>query len=69
MPAELLEVSIPIISNSQCQDVYGSSTITSNMLCAGTDAGGIDACQVCLCDSKKPWYIAGNQISNLYIIS
>ncbi|KAF2346485.1 Serine proteases trypsin domain [Trinorchestia longiramus] len=40
----LIEVSIPIISNSACKNDLGDS-ITSVMLCAGQDAGGVDSCQ------------------------
>lgn len=42
-PQRLQEVSVPIVSNSQCNDVYG--TITNNMICAGLDEGGKDSCQ------------------------
>ncbi|XP_037107784.1 tryptase-like [Syngnathus acus] len=42
-PEELQEVIVPIVSNSDCNDVYG--IITSNMICAGTEAGGRDSCQ------------------------
>lgn len=42
-PQTLQEVSVPIVSNSQCNDAYGS--ITSNMICAGLDQGGKDSCQ------------------------
>ncbi|XP_014662805.1 PREDICTED: trypsin-1-like [Priapulus caudatus] len=40
---ELRCVDVPIVTNSACNAAYGS--ITSNMLCAGYDAGGKDACQ------------------------
>ncbi|KAF2367240.1 Serine proteases trypsin domain [Trinorchestia longiramus] len=43
-PSALREVTVPVVSNSECKSVYGS-VITSNMLCAGTDAGGKDSCQ------------------------
>ncbi|KAM9799862.1 serine protease 33-like [Syngnathus typhle] len=43
LPQELQEVVVPIVSNSDCNDVYG--LITSNMICAGTEAGGTDSCQ------------------------
>ncbi|XP_049588520.1 serine protease 33 [Syngnathus scovelli] len=43
LPQELQEVRVPIVSNSDCNDVYGG--ITSNMICAGTEAGGRDSCQ------------------------
>lgn len=41
------EVRVPIMSNSECKTKkYNPSEITDNMMCAGYDAGKIDACQV-----------------------
>lgn len=45
-PQRLQEVQVPVVSNSRCNAAYGS--ITSNMVCAGADAGGRDSCQVSL---------------------
>ncbi|KAM3598486.1 uncharacterized protein V6R79_018653 [Siganus canaliculatus] len=42
-PERLQEVQVPIVSNSQCNEAYGS--ITSNMICAGLTEGGRDSCQ------------------------
>ncbi|CAN9505132.1 unnamed protein product [Ophioblennius macclurei] len=42
-PQRLQEVDVPIVSNADCNDVYG--IITSNMLCAGLSQGGKDSCQ------------------------
>ncbi|XP_040918369.1 cationic trypsin-like [Toxotes jaculatrix] len=42
-PQRLQEVTVPIVSNSQCNSVYG--IITSNMICAGLSEGGKDSCQ------------------------
>ncbi|XP_041812141.1 serine protease 27-like [Chelmon rostratus] len=42
-PQRLQEVSLPIVSNTECNKAYG--TITSNMMCAGVDEGGKDSCQ------------------------
>ncbi|XP_063759499.1 serine protease 27-like [Eleginops maclovinus] len=42
-PQRLQEVSVPIVSNTQCSAVY--SSITSNMMCAGLEQGGKDSCQ------------------------
>ncbi|XP_028454868.1 trypsin II-P29-like [Perca flavescens] len=42
-PQNLQGVSLPLVSNTQCNDSYG--TITSNMICAGVTAGGKDSCQ------------------------
>ena len=39
----LQEVTIPIVSNQICDDVY--TNLTSNMICAGVDRGGLDSCQ------------------------
>jgi secreted trypsin-like serine protease len=61
----LLEVEVPIISNSDCKAWYDSSQgfgsfITENMLCAGTMEGGKDSCQG---DSGGPLVVdrTGNQ--------
>ena len=40
----LQQVSIPIQGTQQCQKAY-QTTITPNMVCAGTDGGGVDSCQ------------------------
>jgi secreted trypsin-like serine protease len=40
----LLEVDVPIVSNTICNVSYGGD-ITNNMLCAGLAAGGKDSCQ------------------------
>lgn len=44
-PNELHEVQLPIMANSICNDAahYGG-LVTGNMLCAGFDTGGSDAC-------------------------
>ncbi|XP_028454737.1 serine protease 33-like [Perca flavescens] len=42
-PQTLQEVSVPLVSNKQCNAAYGA--ITSNMICAGVTAGGKDSCQ------------------------
>ncbi|GLD48845.1 prostasin-like protein [Lates japonicus] len=39
----LQQVSVPVVSNSQCNKVYG--VITGNMLCAAVPEGGKDSCQ------------------------
>ena len=43
--AVLLQINVPGISNSKCnQPNFYGNRITGNMLCAGYDSGGIDAC-------------------------
>lgn len=43
----LQEVTVPILSNSECRKSgYGSSRITDNMMCAGFKDGEKDSCQV-----------------------
>ncbi|XP_045888121.1 serine protease 27-like [Micropterus dolomieu] len=42
-PEYLQQVSVPIVSNSDCNAAY--SLITSNMMCAGLTQGGKDSCQ------------------------
>ncbi|KAF4093039.1 hypothetical protein AMELA_G00027740 [Ameiurus melas] len=44
-PGTLQEVQIPIVGNRLCNCLYGSGTITNNMLCAGLLQGGKDSCQ------------------------
>lgn len=43
----LQKVDVPIVSNAQCSEMYGSNgSITANMFCAGdTTDGGEDSCQ------------------------
>ncbi|XP_037917674.1 trypsin delta-like [Hermetia illucens] len=43
--ATLQVVTVNVISNSQCGSSYGSSKITSAMICAGVTGGGKDSCQ------------------------
>ncbi len=40
----LLQVSVPVVSNTSCNTSYGGG-ITARMLCAGASGGGKDACQ------------------------
>ncbi|KAL1278409.1 hypothetical protein QQF64_025082 [Cirrhinus molitorella] len=44
-PQTLQEVQVPVIGNRQCKCLYGVSTITDNMMCAGLLEGGKDSCQ------------------------
>jgi len=45
LPADLMAVDVPIVDRAKCNSQYGSGSITNNMVCAGVDAGGMDACQ------------------------
>lgn len=40
----LLEVDLPLVTNTTCNNAYGSG-ITARMICAGYAAGGKDSCQ------------------------
>jgi trypsin len=40
----LLYVTVPTVERSECADLYSPSPITDQMICAGVDAGGQDAC-------------------------
>ncbi|XP_026102150.1 transmembrane protease serine 9-like isoform X2 [Carassius auratus] len=44
-PQNLQEVQVPVVGNRQCKCLYGVSTITDNMICAGLMEGGKDSCQ------------------------
>ncbi|XP_043583741.1 trypsin-2-like [Bombus pyrosoma] len=44
--AQLMRVSVPIVSKSECGDAYRyMNEITDRMICAGYTSGGKDACQ------------------------
>ena len=43
-PNVLMQVIVPIVSESKCRRAYGSS-IHDSMVCAGLDDGGKDSCQ------------------------
>lgn len=44
-PGTLQETVVPVIINSQCNDILGAGVITDNMMCAGLLQGGKDTCQ------------------------
>ncbi|KAF7854191.1 hypothetical protein EAF04_010488 [Stromatinia cepivora] len=44
LPSTLRKVSVPVISRASCQAEYGTSSVTTNMWCAGVTAGGKDSC-------------------------
>ena len=39
-----MEVTVPLVSNDFCNDVYGN--VGPTQICAGTSSGGYDSCQV-----------------------
>ncbi|KAK7190370.1 hypothetical protein DPSP01_011551 [Paraphaeosphaeria sporulosa] len=57
-PAALRYVTVPIVARSTCQSQYGTSSITSNMVCAAEAAGGKDSCQG---DSGGPLITTGTK--------
>jgi len=52
-PTFLMKVDLPVVSDATCATSYGSS-LTSNMICAGLQAGGVDSCQG---DSGGPLFV------------
>uniref|UniRef100_A0A8C7XJ80 Zgc:100868 n=1 Tax=Oryzias sinensis TaxID=183150 RepID=A0A8C7XJ80_9TELE len=50
-PQNLQEVKVPVVGNRQCQCNFGQPKISENMICAGLQKGGKDACQL---DSGGP---------------
>lgn len=42
----LQEAVVPLLSNENCQQWMPKYNVTENMVCAGYEMGGIDACQV-----------------------
>ena len=44
-PDLLQTVDVPVISQEDCIEAYGSSRITNSMICAGYATGGMDSCQ------------------------
>lgn len=62
-PTQLMEVQVPIISNTDCGNAYPGQ-ITSSMMCAGFAAGGKDSCQgdsggPLVVDVGSGWQLAG----------
>ncbi|KAI9564777.1 trypsin [Daphnia sinensis] len=45
IPDVLRKVAVPVISNSDCDSMYGIGSILPSMMCAGFVAGGADSCQ------------------------
>ncbi|XP_051986604.1 trypsin-like [Xyrauchen texanus] len=44
-PGTLQETMVPVVDNSQCNNLLGAGSVTSNMICAGLLQGGKDTCQ------------------------
>ncbi|MCF6189933.1 MAG: serine protease [Cocleimonas sp.] len=44
-PEDLQEVEVPIVSKSICEDIYGTTEFTQNMICAGYSQGAKDTCK------------------------
>jgi len=62
---QLMEVSVPIVDDQTCDDLYaevgGSGMIFDSMICAGdVEDGGVDSCQG---DSGGPFIVPGNNSS------
>ncbi|XP_060134760.1 plasma kallikrein [Zootoca vivipara] len=60
----LQKVSIPLISNLECQSRYQEHRITDEMMCAGYREGGRDACKgdsggPLSCKHQGSWYLVG----------
>jgi len=45
LPDLLHKVAVPIVSDKECEEAYGSGEIAASMICAGLDEGGKDSCQ------------------------
>lgn len=60
-------VEVPLTTPEKCRRTYGQSQITDQMICAGTDQGGLDSCQG---DSGGPMvYKHNNQWMLLGVVS
>ncbi|CAI6091964.1 hypothetical protein V2G26_013464 [Clonostachys chloroleuca] len=44
LPADLMKVSVPVVSRQKCRSQYGQNAITDTMFCAGLEEGGKDSC-------------------------
>lgn len=44
-PKDLHELELPIVSQSVCEGIYGTTEFTPNMICAGYSQGGKDTCK------------------------
>ncbi|MFE9171368.1 S1 family peptidase [Streptomyces kebangsaanensis] len=53
---QLRTATVPVVSDTECQNSYGSDFVASDMVCAGYSSGGVDTCQG---DSGGPLLIGG----------
>ncbi|PZG86447.1 serine protease [Streptomyces sp. NTH33] len=53
---QLRTATVPVVSDTECQNSYGSDFVASDMVCAGHSSGGVDTCQG---DSGGPLIIGG----------
>ena len=43
----VFQVTVPVVSDTDCRLRYGEDDIADSMVCAGLAEGGKDSCQVC----------------------
>ena len=60
----LQEASVPIVSQEECYNTFGSDEFHDSMICAGFDVGGVDTCQgdsggPLVCEFNGKWYLEG----------
>ncbi|XP_026556645.1 enteropeptidase [Pseudonaja textilis] len=60
----LQEAEVPLITHQKCKELMPEYNITENMICAGYDKGGIDACKgdsggPLMCQENKKWFLVG----------
>uniref|UniRef100_A0A8C5SPJ7 Transmembrane serine protease 15 n=1 Tax=Laticauda laticaudata TaxID=8630 RepID=A0A8C5SPJ7_LATLA len=60
----LQEAEVPLITHQKCKELMPEYNITENMICAGYDKGGIDACKgdsggPMMCQENKKWFLVG----------
>ena len=63
LATKLMQVEVPIVSQSSCKRAYGSS-IHDSMVCAGLRQGGKDSCQgdsggPLVCESNGKFFLEG----------
>ncbi|XP_070607651.1 enteropeptidase [Erythrolamprus reginae] len=60
----LQEAEVPLITQQKCKELMPEYNITENMICAGYEKGGIDACKgdsggPLMCPENKKWFLVG----------